>query len=139
MEATREKIEYENPLLSLKIWQMTRSDPGYINWHYHPECELLLVQTGRLEIDLSDESYTMESGDVVILGNSQLHRDRNTGGGLLDYIVLQFDLHTFFRPEYDPLPAVFQRNESPSQRNELYFQTEPEGERRSGSLHSRNP
>ncbi len=112
MQAFREKIEYENPLLSLKIWQVTRNDPGTVTWHYHPECELLLVQTGQLEIDLSDESYTMEGGDVVILGNSQLHRDRSTTGSLV-YIVLQFDLHTFFDQSTIPYLQYFNETKVP--------------------------
>jgi AraC-like DNA-binding protein len=114
VQAVREKIEYENPLLSLKIWQINRNDAklGSIPWHYHPECELLLVQTGRLDIDLSDESYSMEDGDVVILGNSQLHRDRNIGGPL-DYIVLQFDLHTFFDQSTIPYMQYFNETKVP--------------------------
>lgn len=112
LQAIREKIEYENPLLSLKIWQMTRSAPGNMNWHYHPECELLLVQAGSLAIDIDDESYTLEAGDVVILGNSQLHRDYNTGG-LLDYIVLQFDLHTFFDQSTIPYLQYFNETKVP--------------------------
>jgi AraC-like DNA-binding protein/quercetin dioxygenase-like cupin family protein len=112
VQAVREKIEYENPLLSLKIWQMTRNDPGSVNWHYHPECELLLVQRGRLDIDLSEDTYTMEDGDVVILGNSQLHRDRNSGG-FLEYIVLQFDLHTFFDQSTIPYLQYFNETKVP--------------------------
>lgn len=114
MQAVREKIEYENPLLSLKIWQVNRFDvgPGTIPWHYHPECELLLVQRGRLDIDLSDETYPMDDGDVVILGNSQLHRDRNLSGSL-DYIVLQFDLHTFFDQSTIPYLQYFNESKVP--------------------------
>jgi AraC-like DNA-binding protein len=112
VQAVREMIEYENPLLSLKIWQVTRNDPGSVNWHYHPECELLLVQRGRLEIDLSEDSYAMEDGDVVILGNSQLHRDRNSVG-ILEYIVLQFDLHTFFDQSTIPYLQYFNETKVP--------------------------
>lgn len=112
MQAVREKIEYENPLLSLKIWQATRSDIGNIAWHYHPECELMLVKSGKLDIDLSDETYTLQAGDVVILGNSQLHRDRNTGG-FLDYIVLQFDLNTFFDQSTIPYLQYFNETKVP--------------------------
>ncbi|MCD9025911.1 helix-turn-helix domain-containing protein [Cohnella silvisoli] len=112
MQAVREKIEYENPLLSLKIWQVTRNDSGSVDWHYHPECELLLVQRGRLDIDLSEETYSIEDGDVVILGNSQLHRDRSSSG-VLEYIVLQFDLHTFFDQSTIPYLQYFNETKVP--------------------------
>jgi len=112
LQAIREKIEYENPLLSLKIWQSRRTDAGYVTWHYHPECELLLIQGGHLNVDLSDETYAMEAGDVVILGNSQLHRDRNPNG-FVDYIVLQFDLHTYFDQSTIPYLQYFNETKVP--------------------------
>jgi AraC-like DNA-binding protein len=114
VQAVREKIEYENPLLSLKIWQIDRENmgPRTIPWHYHPECELLLVQRGNLDIDLSDESYAITEGDVFILGNSQLHRDRNIGQSL-NYIVLQFDLHTFFDQSTIPYLQYFNETKVP--------------------------
>ncbi|MFC5531282.1 AraC family transcriptional regulator [Cohnella yongneupensis] len=125
MQAVREKIQYENPLLSLKIWQSTRNDVGNIAWHYHPECELMLVKSGQLDIDLSDETYTLQSGDVVILGNSQLHRDRNTGG-LLDYIVLQFDLNTFFDQSTIPYLQYFNETKVPLSTMNYVFRENPQ-------------
>ncbi|TFE27811.1 helix-turn-helix domain-containing protein [Cohnella luojiensis] len=112
MQAVRENIEYENPLLSLKIWQTSRNDVGSITWHYHPECELFLVQAGRLEVDLSNETYSMQEGDVVILGNSQLHRDRNPGNAV-EYIVLQFDLHSYFDQSTIPYLQYFNETKVP--------------------------
>ncbi len=125
MQAVREKIEYENPLLSLKIWQSTRNEVGNIAWHYHPECELMLVKSGKLDIDLSDESYTLQAGDVVILGNSQLHRDRNTGG-FLDYIVLQFDLNTFFDQSTIPYLQYFNETKVPLSTMNYVFRENPQ-------------
>jgi AraC-like DNA-binding protein/mannose-6-phosphate isomerase-like protein (cupin superfamily) len=124
MQAVREKVEYENPLLSLKIWQATRNEVGNIAWHYHPECELMLVKSGRLDIDLSDETYTLQTGDVVILGNSQLHRDRNTGG-ILDYIVLQFDLNTFFDQSTIPYLQYFNETKVPLSTMNYVFRENP--------------
>ncbi len=125
MQAVREKIEYENPLLSLKIWQSTRNEVGNITWHYHPECELMLVKSGKLDIDLSDETYTLQAGDVVILGNSQLHRDRNTGGHL-DYIVLQFDLNTFFDQSTIPYLQYFNETKVPLSTMNYVFRENPQ-------------
>jgi AraC-like DNA-binding protein len=112
VQAVRENIEYENPLLSLKIWTSIRTDPGYVTWHYHPECEMILVQRGCMDVDLSDSTYSMGEGDLVILGNSQLHRDRNTSGEL-EIIVLQFDLHTFFDQSTIPYLQYFNETKVP--------------------------
>lgn len=96
MQARQEKIEYENPLLSIKVWQATRHADLLYGWHHHPECELLLVQSGRLDVDVNGETHVMREGDVVVLGSSQLHRDRSYGDDQVQYLVLQFDLQAFF-------------------------------------------
>ncbi|MDB4867711.1 MAG: AraC family transcriptional regulator [Cohnella sp.] len=124
MQPVKEKIEYENPLLSLKIWQIIRDDDKTLNWHYHPECELLLVQNGRLDIELGGESYIMAPGDVVILGSSQLHRDRSYGGPL-DYIVLQFDLQSFFDQSTIPYLQYFNETKVPLSTMNYIFRDNP--------------
>lgn len=96
MQARQEKIEYENPLLSIKVWQAIRSADIIYTWHHHPECELLLVQSGRLDVEVNGETHVMGEGDVVVLGSSQLHRDRSYGDSHVHYLVLQFDLQAFF-------------------------------------------
>jgi len=113
MQAYKEKIVYENPLLSVKVWQTVRTHAGEVDWHYHPECELLLITTGRLDIDLPNDSYSLEAGELVILGNSQLHRDRNTGDSRLEYIVLQFDLNSFFDQSTIPYLQYFNETKVP--------------------------
>ncbi|TVX98014.1 AraC family transcriptional regulator [Cohnella terricola] len=128
MQAMKETIEYENPLLSLKIWQVTRDRHGGVGWHYHPECELLLVQEGSLNVDLSDETYEMFAGDVVILGNSQLHRD-HSGGGFLSYIVLQFDLNTYFDQSTIPYLQYFNETKVPLSAMNYIFRDNPEARR----------
>jgi AraC-like DNA-binding protein/mannose-6-phosphate isomerase-like protein (cupin superfamily) len=124
LQPVKEKIEYENPLLSLKIWQVLRDDDKTLNWHYHPECELLLVQNGRLDIELGGESYIMAPGDVVILGSSQLHRDRSYGGPL-DYIVLQFDLQSFFDQSTIPYLQYFNETKVPLSAMNYIFRDNP--------------
>jgi len=125
VQATREKIEYENPLLSLKIWQATRRDHGEVTWHYHPECELMLIQEGFLTVDLSDESYELGAGDVVILGNSQLHRDHSSEG-ILKYIVLQFDLNNYFDQSTIPYLQYFNETKVPLSAMNYIFRENPE-------------
>jgi len=125
VQPIEEKIEYENPLLSLKIWQARRSDPGAHFWHYHPECELLLVQSGELAIDAGGETFEMAEGDVVILGSMQLHSDRNRGGPL-EYIVLQFDLQSFFDQSTIPYLQYFNETKVPLSAMNYIFRENPE-------------
>lgn len=125
MQAIREKIQYENPLLSLKIWQAVRRHHGEVSWHYHPECELILIQEGFLTVDLSDETFTLGPGDVVLLGSSQLHRDHSPSG-MLKYIVLQFDLHNYFDQSTIPYLQYFNETKVPLSAMNYIFRENPE-------------
>jgi AraC-like DNA-binding protein/quercetin dioxygenase-like cupin family protein len=124
VQPVKEEIQYENPLLSLKIWRSVRSDRSSYHWHYHPECELLLVQQGRLDIDVDGETFEMAAGDVVILGSSQLHNDRCLGE-LLDYIVLQFDLQSFFDQSTIPYLQYFNETKVPLSAMNYIFRENP--------------
>lgn len=124
MQPVKEEIEYENPLLSLRIWQSLRNDKMTYNWHYHPECELLLVQSGRLDVDVDGETYPMGAGDVVILGSLQLHSDRSHGEPL-DYIVLQFDLQSFFDQSTIPYLQYFNETKVPLSAMNYIFRENP--------------
>ncbi|MFD2613465.1 helix-turn-helix domain-containing protein [Paenibacillus gansuensis] len=94
MEIYNEKVTYENPLLSLKVFQTDRFQDGHSRWHYHKELEILLVLAGKLDVEVEEEHYSLSAGDIVLIGASQLHRDRSIGH--LVYIVLQFDIQEFF-------------------------------------------
>ena len=124
MQPVKEKIHYENPLLSLKIWQAKRRNPGTHFWHYHPECELLLVQSGKLDIDIDGETYEMAEGDVVILGSMQLHSDRNVEVPT-EYIVLQFDLQAFFDQSTIPYLQYFNETKVPLSAMNYIFRDHP--------------
>jgi AraC-type DNA-binding domain-containing proteins len=128
LQPLKEKIEYENPLLSLKIWQMLRRNSGSVSWHYHPECELILVQEGFLTVDLGEETFGLGEGDVVILGSSQLHRDHNPEGGL-KYIVLQFDLNNYFDQSTIPYLQYFNETKVPLSAMNYIFRENPEARR----------
>jgi len=124
VQPVKEKIEYENPLLSLKIWQARRSEPGAHYWHYHPECELLLVQNGKLAIDVDGETYELSEGDVAILGSMQLHSDQSRGTPL-EYIVLQFDLQSFFDQSTIPYLQYFNETKVPLSAMNYIFRDNP--------------
>lgn len=96
MNFPNEKIDYENPLLSLKIFRSKRKQNEIGGWHFHKELEILLVIDGCLEVHIEDEVYSMEKGDVILIGSHQLHRDRTYDQNNLEYMVLQFDIQQYF-------------------------------------------
>ncbi|SFE44530.1 AraC-type DNA-binding protein [Paenibacillus algorifonticola] len=119
MEAINEQVPYENPLLSIRIFRTQRSTSELIKWHYHKQLELIYIIKGSLKIDIEDDSFDLESGDIVVLGSSQLHRDRNVGK--LDYIVLQFNLEDFFDNSTIPYIRYFSETENPLSRANYIF------------------
>lgn len=123
MEAVNEKVVYENPLLSIRIFRAQRQEVGYTNWHYHKQLELLLVLDGRLDVYLEDDSFHMRAGDLLIIGDSELHRDRSSKQ--LDYIVLQFDLDQFFDHSSIPYIRYFSQTHMPlSKANYIFKENE---------------
>ncbi|GKU80129.1 AraC family transcriptional regulator [Paenibacillus sp. L3-i20] len=120
MEAFNEKVAYENPLLSLHIFRTVRDGLGFSNWHYHKQLELLLILEGELDVYLEEETYQMKAGDLIILGASELHRDRSTSR--LDYIVLQFDLEQFFDHSSIPYIRYFTESHVPLSKANYIFQ-----------------
>jgi AraC-like DNA-binding protein len=124
MDAFNEKVRYENPLLSVRIFRTQRYDSDTTNWHYHKQLELLLVLQGRLDVYLEQDSYHLEPGDVVVIGDSELHRDKSDK--MLDYIVLQFDLEQFFDHSSIPYIRYFSATHAPLSKANYIFEENAE-------------
>jgi len=125
MEYYNEKVQYENPLLSLHVIVTERTDDRMIDWHYHREVELLLIESGVLDVYVDDEYYQLHAGDIAIIGNSQLHRDRSIGCPLR-YVVVQFDLEQFFDHSTMPYIRYFFEAEQPLSRINYIFNEKPQ-------------
>ncbi|AZN42696.1 AraC family transcriptional regulator [Paenibacillus albus] len=121
MEFYNEKVVYENPLLSIKVYQSSRDNDLFIDWHYHREIELLLILNGELDVNIEDECVKLQSGDIALIGARQLHRDRSLGGPL-NYIVLQFDLEQFIDQSSMPYMRFFSETKNPLSRANYIFQ-----------------
>ncbi|SEM52518.1 AraC family transcriptional regulator [Paenibacillus sp. OV219] len=121
MEFYNEKVVYENPLLSIKVYQSSRDNDLFIDWHYHREIELLLILNGELDVNIEDECVKLQSGDIALIGARQLHRDRSLAGPL-NYIVLQFDLEQFIDQSSMPYMRFFSETKNPLSRANYIFQ-----------------
>lgn len=98
-EAYKEPIIYQHSALCMKVWRFVDSGIHPIQehpWHYHKEIEFIYVEAGRHVIETTSCVYTLEAGDVVLLGSSQLHRVRESGALKVQYIVLHLDLEPYF-------------------------------------------
>lgn len=105
-----EQVQYEHPLLSLKIWQSQRTHNFIGKWHYHKEHEFIYVIEGELEIHLENEERRLRAGDVMLIGSSQVHRDRFFRTIDTTYICMQADLKKFF--DVGVIPYLFALSET---------------------------
>ncbi|RTE09158.1 helix-turn-helix domain-containing protein [Paenibacillus whitsoniae] len=96
-----EEVIYQNPLLFLKIWEITHDNDHYgfpdpWHWHSHKQVEFLIVCQGELGIQTKSAYTVMKAGDVLMLGSSQPHRTHKNSPGPLRQIVFQIDLTQHF-------------------------------------------
>lgn len=94
-QAIHEQITFENPFISLRIFQASSDNDGGSKWHYHKELEILCILEGRLDVNVEESQYCLTGGDVIIIGAKELHKDRRYQAYGLKYIVLQFDIEQF--------------------------------------------
>jgi len=97
-EFKNENVPYDHPLVPMRIFRYKRNRDLAIDWHFHKEIEFLAVLRGRMDVYIEDEFYPLHEGDVLLIGASQLHRDRSYAGTGLRYIVFQLDMQQFFDP-----------------------------------------
>jgi AraC-like DNA-binding protein/mannose-6-phosphate isomerase-like protein (cupin superfamily) len=114
-ELVNEEVIYQNPLLSLKIWEIdlkeeedkTGETLEQYPWHYHKEVEFLAIMEGHLAIQSKYNFNMLGPGDVFIMGASQPHRSCKPLNEKLQYIVFQVDLVKHFDPSILPYLYCF--------------------------------
>ncbi len=99
-----EKIDYENPLLSMRVLRPIHRNHDMLEWHYHKETEIIAVLDGTLEVHFENGTIILNDGDLLLIGSNQLHRDRVLSSGGIDYVVLQFDPAKFF--DFAAMPYI---------------------------------
>ena len=70
----RESIRHGDERLAVAVYDITPQHPRYhMHAHWHPELEILHVRRGRLRLLLSDVSYDLSAGDVMVLPGGAIH------------------------------------------------------------------
>lgn len=100
-EAINEEVIYQNPLLFLKIWEISLESHHCSvvekhPWHYHKEVEFLAIIEGHLGVQSKHDYVVLGPGDVMVLGASQPHRSHKPMTDALHYVVFQIDLGKHF-------------------------------------------
>lgn len=94
-----EPIIYQDNMLCIKIVQRKLiREPLLGLWHYHREVEWLYVQEGVLEMRIQEQVYTLEPGDVLLIGSSQPHATWSVVTEKVAFLVLHVDLYAYSDP-----------------------------------------
>lgn len=75
---------------SREIFQMNKVDERnfYPLWHFHPQCEIIIIEEGAGTLYIGDGIDHFRSGDVIIFGSNTPHLLRNYA----EYFVINSEL-----------------------------------------------
>lgn len=120
-----EPIYYQDNMLRIKIFQhMKVREPLQRKWHYHQELEYLYIQEGLLEIRVQERIYTLEPGDVLLVGSSQPHVTWSVLSDKVVYLILHFDMHAYSDPSVMLYYRTFYEIDGPHSRYNDRFQAD---------------
>ncbi|UYT88883.1 AraC family transcriptional regulator [Priestia megaterium] len=130
IEAIKEEVIYQNPLLFLKIWEIDFLKEQFTSienhpWHYHEEVEFIAVVEGHLGLQTKDKYVQIGPGDTIILGSSQPHRSHNPFKDNLRYVVFQIDLRKHFDQSTMPYLYCFSELTKPLDELNYIFEENP--------------
>lgn len=101
-----EQIVYGNPLQPVRVLHQFRNERLVGRWHYHHELELIAVVRGEFCICTKDRAFKLSAGDVAIIGSFEPHHSFKDEG-VMEYMVLQFDIFKFLGQDLIPYMKYF--------------------------------
>ena len=89
--------EYERRgylLDDFRLFHLNDAQGTKVDYHYHEFCKLLLLRSGGGGYMVSGQRYTLEPGDMVLVGSHTIHRPEFEPGVPYERIIL------YIRPEF---------------------------------------
>ncbi|MGN1230287.1 MAG: helix-turn-helix domain-containing protein [Anaerotignum sp.] len=86
MEKGYEKRGYL--LDDFRLFHLQDKNGTTINSHYHEFCKLLLLRSGSGGYTVDGKRYTLEAGDVVLIGSHCVHRPEFEKGVLYERVII---------------------------------------------------
>ena len=82
--------------------------------HYHEFCKLLMLRTGSGGYMVAGQRYSLEEGDIVLIGSHTVHRPEFESGTACERIIIYISPDFLHRqsPEDCPLEEIFSGEES---------------------------
>lgn len=83
--ARREKREHGTQAFPFQIYPALdgseADDSDFIPYHWHPELEIITVESGQVSLTIADHVYEGRHGDVFFAAGEELHEIRAAGRG----------------------------------------------------------
>ena len=89
--------EYESRgylLDDFRLFHLNDAQGTKVDYHYHEFCKLLLLRSGGGGYMVNGQRYTLEPGDMVLVGSHTIHRPEFQPGVPYERIIL------YIRPEF---------------------------------------
>lgn len=84
IKAFHEVREYDD---GFKFWGNQYENIGFVS-HWHPEIELIYVNSGVLELNIDNKKLVAKEGDLVFINSGQIHFSiPNNGNNTLSFIL----------------------------------------------------
>lgn len=86
MENNYEKRGYL--LDDFRLFHLKDKQGTNVDYHYHEFCKLLLLRSGSGGYTVDGKRYSLEAGDVVLIGSNCVHRPEFEHGVLYERVIL---------------------------------------------------
>ena len=82
-------IEKRGYLLEdFRLFHLKDAKGAQMEYHYHDFCKLVLLVSGHGEYTVEDRHYNLRAGDILLIGNGQIHRPEFAEGLEYERIIL---------------------------------------------------
>lgn len=74
-------------LEEFRLFHLKDDKGAEMEFHYHEFCKLVLLISGQGEYTVEDRHYALQTGDMLLIGNGQIHRPEFTKGMEYERII----------------------------------------------------
>ncbi len=74
-------------LEDFRVFHLKDANGTKMEYHYHEFCKLVLLISGQGEYTVEDRHYTLQAGDVLLVGSHQVHRPEFAEGVEYERII----------------------------------------------------
>lgn len=75
-------------LENFRLFHLKDDKGAEIDFHYHDFCKLVLLVSGQGEYMVEERQYALQTGDILFIGNGQIHRPEFAVGVEYERIII---------------------------------------------------